>query len=141
MESCRVAILNHPSSRSLYSFSLLSKLQRRTGWHLVRARLVRGSIRRAVARFDQAVAHKIRLDFVAAYIGEHVAVDLNARAEHLAALLDHLLTLHRVVDDVAVLVGQIVFAEDGTDTLAPATGGFQVSDYFRFIHISVLLLC
>jgi hypothetical protein len=69
-----------------------------------------------------------------------MAVDLNARAQHLPAFFDHFLSLQGVVNDVAIFERQIVFAEHGADTLAPAAGWFQISDNFRFIHKSDSLL-
>src|SRR6185503_3282098 len=68
-------------------------------------------------------------------IRQHAAVDLDARTEHLAALLDHLLALGRIVNDVAILVGQIVLAQDGAHALAPAAAWFEVSDNLRFVHV------
>jgi hypothetical protein len=60
----------------------------------------------------------------------------------LTAFFDHFLALSGIIDDVAILIGQIVFAHDGADALAPAARGFQVSDDIRFIHNQKLtLLC
>jgi len=36
--------------------------------------------------------------------------------------------------DVAILKGQVVFAEDGADALAPAAARFQIGNNFRFVH-------
>ena len=60
--------------------------------------------------------------------------EADARAEHLAALLNHFLALQRVVDDVAVFEGQVVLAHDGAHALAPAAARFQVSNNFWFVH-------
>ena len=76
-------------------------------------------------------------DFFAADVGQHVSVDLDAGAEHLAAFLDHFLALHRVVDDVPVFKRQVVFAHDGADSLAPTAGGLQIGDDFWLFHNSV----
>lgn len=106
----------------------------------VRARLVGRCIRLSIIGMRQAIGEQICLYFFAANIRKHVPVHINARTEHLTAFFDHLLPLDRIVDDVPIFVGKIVFAEHGADTLAPATGRFQVSYNFRFIHKSVALL-
>ena len=110
------------------------KLQWAALRHLMRARLIRRRVGFAIHRLHQALGEHIDFDFLPADIGQHVAIDFHARAQHLAALLDHLLPLHGIVDDVAVLERQIVFAHDGAHALAPAAGGFQVSNNFRFVH-------
>ena len=104
--------------------------------HLVRARLICGSIRSALGRLDETVGQKIGLDFFPADIWQHVAIDLDARAEHLAAFLDHFLALSGIVDDVAVFERQIVFTHNGAHALAPAASWFQISYNFRFVHSS-----
>ena len=78
--------------------------------------------------------------FLAADVSQHAPVHLDARAQHLPAFFDHLLPLHRVVNDVTVFERQVIFAEHGAHALAPPAGRFQVSDNFRFIHNSVRLL-
>jgi hypothetical protein len=80
------------------------------------------------------------LDFFAADVGEHLAVDFHARAQHLPALLNHFLTLQRVVDDVAVFERQIIFFQNGAHALTPAAGRFQVSDDFWFAHSFVKIV-
>lgn len=112
----------------------LPEVQRAVERHFVGAGLVRGRIRRAVIWRDDLVRQHPLFDFIAADVGQHVTVDLDARAQHLAALLDHLGALDRVVDDVAIFVGQIVFAEDGADAVAPAAGRLQVGNDFWFAH-------
>src|SRR5208283_2862735 len=62
------------------------------------------------------------------------AVNFNARTQHLAAFPDHFLALSRVIDDVSVFVGQVVFFEHGAHTVAPAAGRLQISDDFGFFH-------
>ena len=98
------------------------------------ARLVRGRIGFAIHRLDQTLGKHVNFDLLAADIGQHVAVDFDAWAEHLAALLNHLLALQGIVDNVAIFERQIVFAHDGADALAPAAGRFQVGNNFRFVH-------
>ena len=100
----------------------------------MRARLVRWGVRLALIAGDEAVREQIGFDFLAADVGEHAPVDLDAGTEHLAAFLDHFLALDGVVDDVTILEWQVVFAHDGADTLAPAAGRFQIGDDLRFIH-------
>src|SRR5882762_9838914 len=102
--------------------------------HFVGARLVGWGIRWTIGLAYNAFREQISLDFFAADIGKHFAIDLDTGTEHLAASFDHFLALDGVVDNVAVFVGKIVFAHDGTHTLAPATRRFQVSDNLRFIH-------
>jgi hypothetical protein len=113
---------------------LAFELQRRALRHFVRAWLVRRGIGFAIDGLNQAFGKHVDFDFLAADVGQHVAIDLNARAEHLAAFLDHFLALDGVVDDVAIFEGQVVFAHDGAHALAPAARRFQVSNDFRFIH-------
>src|SRR5947208_1830259 len=105
-----------------------------SGRHFVSARLIGGSIGCALSRLNQTIGKQIGFDFLATDIGQHMAVDFHAGTEHLAALFDHLLTLHRVVDDVPIFILKVIFAHDGADTLAPATGWFEVSDDLWFIH-------
>lgn len=103
----------------------------------MRTGLVRRRIGLPVDRLHEPLGQHIRFHFLAADVRQHVAVDFHAWAQHLAAFLDHLLALHRIIDDVAVLVRQIVFAHDGAHALAPAAGGFQIGNNFRFIHKKV----
>ena len=124
--------------RKLSILASVPKLQRRSLRHFVRARLICGRVGGALILLHEIIGDKIGFDFLSADVWQHAAINLDARTEHLAAFLDHFLALGGIVDDVAVLVGQIVFAHDGADALAPAAARFQVSDYFRFIHKSEL---
>lgn len=99
------------------------------------AGLVGGRVGLAFGVADQIVGEQIGFHFVAADVRQHFAVYFHAGTEHLAAFFNHFLALDGVVDDVAVFKGQIVFAHDGADTLAPAAGGLQVGDNFWLIHI------
>ena len=110
------------------------ELQGRALRRFVRTRLVRRRIGFAIDWLHDALGQHVGFNFFAADVGEHVAIDLDTRAKHLAAFLDHLLALGGVVDDVAVFEGQIIFAHDGAHALAPAAGGFQISNNFRFVH-------
>src|ERR1035437_2098524 len=110
------------------------KIQRRALRHFVGARLVDRRVGCAVVGRHDFVRENPRFDFLAADVGQHLAVDLDARAQHLAALLDHFLALQRVVDDVAVLERQVVFAQHGADALAPAADRFQIGNNFWFVH-------
>lgn len=101
----------------------------------MRAGLVDGRIRRPVIGRDDVVGEHPSFHFFAADVGEHVAVDLDARAEHLTAFLDHFLPLQRVVDDVAIFVREVIFLQHSADSHAPATGRFQIGDDFRLAHI------
>jgi len=102
--------------------------------HFMGARLIRWGVGGAFIGRDKIIGQQESFNLFPAHIRQHPTVDLNARAEHLSALFDHLLALHGVIDDIPIFIGQIVLAHDGTDTLAPATGRFQVGDDFRFIH-------
>ena len=93
--------------------------------------------RNVVLRHDVVREHP-GFDFLAADISEHLAVDLDARAQHLAALLDHFLALQRIVDDVAVFVRQVIFFEHGADALAPAAGRFQIGNNLWFCHGNIM---
>ena len=110
------------------------EIQRRTLRHFVGAGLVDRRVGRAVVGRHDFVREHPGFDFLAADVGQHLAVDLDARAQHLAALLDHFLALQRVVDDVAVLERQVVFAQHGADALAPAAGWFQIGNNFWLVH-------
>jgi len=54
-----------------------------------------------IVRLHDLVRQYPRFDFLAADVGEHLAVDFDARTEHLTALFNHFLALGQVVDDVA----------------------------------------
>jgi hypothetical protein len=110
------------------------EIQRRTLRHFVGTGLVDRRVGREIVLRHDIVREHPGLDFLAADVGQHLAVDLDARAQHLAALLDHFLTLQRVVDDVAVFVRQVVFFEHGADALAPAAGRFQIGNNLWFVH-------
>ncbi|MDB6057904.1 MAG: hypothetical protein JWO95_1748 [Verrucomicrobiales bacterium] len=102
--------------------------------HFVSARLIDRSVWSALILLDETVGEQVGFDFLAADVGKHLAIDFNARAEHLAALFDHFLALVGIVDDVTIFERQFILAHDGADALAPATTRFQVSDNLRFLH-------
>jgi hypothetical protein len=102
--------------------------------HLVRARLVGWSVCAAAVGLDQTIGKQVSLDFLTADVREHLPVDLDTRAEHLAALLDHLLALEGIIDDITILKRQLVFAQNGTNALTPAAGGFEIGYNAWFIH-------
>jgi len=118
------------------SVGLMPELKRRSLRHLVRAWLVCGRICGALILLHEIIGDQISFDFLATDVRQHFAVNLDAGAEHLTAFFDHFLALGGLVDDISILVGEIVFAHDGADALAPAASRFQVSDDFRFIHKS-----
>ena len=123
------------AARTIQNFLVArSKIQRLAFRHFVGAWLVDRRVGRAVVGRHDVVRKHPGLDFLAADVGQHVTVDLDARAQHLAALLDHFLALQRVVDDVAVLERQVVFAQHGADALAPAAGRFQIGNNLWFVH-------
>ena len=102
--------------------------------HFVGAGLIDRRFRLAVIGADEPVGQQIGFHFLAADVGQHVTVDLDARAEHLTAFFDHLLTLRWIVDDIAILEGKFMFAEHGAHALAPTAGGLQVSNDLGLIH-------
>lgn len=103
-------------------------------------RLIGRRIRCALVLLHEIIGNQKSFHFLAADVGQHFAIDLDAWAKHLPALFNHLLTLDGIIDDVPVFVRQVVFTHDRAHALAPATGRFQVSDNFRFIHKSELTL-
>ena len=103
------------------------------------ARLVDWGVGLALVGINDIIRQQPGFDFFAADVGKHCAIDLDAGAEHLTAFFDHLLTLGRIVDNVAIFVRQVVFAQHGAHALAPATRWFQIGDNFRFIHSSKVM--
>ena len=86
-------------------------------------------------RLDELIVDQVILDFFAADIGEHFAVDLNTGRKGLATFRFHFPAKSRVLDDVFLGVRQIVFGEHGTNAGAPAAGGFQISSDLGRIHL------
>ena len=104
--------------------------------HFMGAGLICGGIGLAIGGLDQFVGEEIGFHFFSANVREHVTIDDHAGAEHLAAFFDHFLPLHGIVNDVAILEWQVIFAHDGADALAPAAGWFEISNNVWFIHRS-----
>jgi len=115
-------------------FLLPTELQWSSFRHFVSARLIGRGIGSAVRGLNQAVSQKKSFDFFTADVWQHAAIDLDAWAKHLAAFLNHFLALHRVINDIAVLEGKLIFTQDGAHTLAPATARFQIGNNLWFIH-------
>ena len=99
--------------------------------HFVGARLVDRRVVAHVVGSDDAILQHPCFDLFPADIGQHVTVDLDARAEHLPRTFNHYGALRGVIDDIAIFEGKLVLLHDGADALAPTTGGFEVGDYFR----------
>ncbi len=125
-----------PRGQNRDRFGLTAEAHRERLGHFVGARLIDGRVGRAGVRGNDVVGEHEGFDFFTADVGQHASVDFHAGAQHLAALFNHFLALRRVVDDVAVFKREVVFAQHGTNTIAPATGGLQVSDNLRFFHRS-----
>ena len=123
------------SRLAIESQDLAAELERGSLGHFMSARLVGRGVSGTIAGLNQSIGEQVSLNFLATDIRQHAAIDFNAGAEHLAAFFDHFLSLNRIVNDIAVFVGQFVFAHDSPDALAPATRGFQVSNDLWFIHI------
>src|SRR3954470_15382944 len=75
------------------------------------------------ARFPNEISgEQISLYFFPTNVRKHVTLHFDAGTQHLPALLDHFLALHRIIDDVTIFVRQVVFAHDSAHALAPAAG-------------------
>ncbi len=85
---------------------------------------------------DKVIVDQVLLDFLAADIREHAPVDFNARRQRLSAFRLHLPTKRRILDDVLLGVGKIVFGENRAHTGAPAAIGLQISDNFGRLHLA-----
>jgi hypothetical protein len=102
--------------------------------HFMGAGLVDRRIGRAIVLSHDVIGQHPGFNFFTADVREHLSVDLDARAQHLPAFLNHFLSLQRVVDDIAVFVRQIVLAQYGANALAPTARRFQISDNLWFGH-------
>src|SRR6059036_1343416 len=107
---------------------------------MIFTRAIGGRVRGRGARLHVAILDEPRFDFVTADVGHDLAVDVERRLQRLAAFLDHLLVIDRVVDDVAVFVGEVVFLQYRTHAVAPATRRLHVSYDFWLIHNRVITL-
>ena len=85
---------------------------------------VRRHIGLGIARSDKAIAEQIVLNLFPAHVSQHCAVDLDARRQRLAGLLDHFRVLIRVIDDVAVFVFETILLHDRPNAHTPAAGRF-----------------
>ena len=101
---------------------------------LVRACRVGGDIGRSIARFDKFVLDEIMFDFLAADVGEHVAVDYDTRRKRLPTFGFHFPAEGRVLNNIFLGVGQVVFGQNSANTGAPATIGFQICGNFGLLH-------
>src|SRR6185436_7243337 len=110
---------------------LAAKVQSLCLRHLMRTRLICRSIRGEIGCADELIGQEVGLNLFTTHVGQHVAVNFHTGTKHLTALFDHFLTLHRIVDDIAIFKCEVVLAHDGTHALAPATGRFQISDNLR----------
>jgi hypothetical protein len=72
--------------------------------------------------------------FLAADVCQHLSIYFYAWGKLLAAFLDHLQTLTRIIPNVPVLKWEAVFSQNGTDTLTPTAMRFQISNDFWFFH-------
>jgi len=100
----------------------------------VRARRVRRRVGWLIGGLHETVCEEVFFDLFARDIGQHHAVNLDARGEALAGLLDHLGIVRRDINDIHVFEGEAVFAHDGADAVAPAAAGFEVG--LDFEHAS-----
>jgi len=77
--------------------------------YLVRTRRVGWNVGCGIACFDEFVLDEITFDFFAADVRQHLAVNLDTRRKRLPTLGFHFPAERRVLDDVFLSVGQIVF--------------------------------
>jgi hypothetical protein len=71
--------------------NLAPEIERARLRHFVGARLIDWRVGWDRVRGNQLICQHISFDLFAADIGQHLAIDLDTRAEHLAAFLNHLL--------------------------------------------------
>jgi hypothetical protein len=90
---------------------------------LVRARRIGRNVGGGIACFDEFVLDEITFDFFATDVGKHAAIDLDTRRKRLPTFRFHFPAKGRVLNDVFLGVGQIVFGKNRADTGAPATIG------------------
>jgi hypothetical protein len=88
---------------------------------------------RVVFRNDRIADHPL-FQFFAADVCQHLSIDFYARGKLLAAFLDHLQALPRIVPDIPIFERKVVFSENGTDTLAPTAVRFEIRYNFWFFH-------
>ena len=88
---------------------------------------------RVVLRNDPVADHP-RFQFFAADVCQHLSIYFYARGKFLAAFLNHLQALPRIIPDITILERKVIFPENGTDTLAPTAVRFEVRYNFRFFH-------
>src|SRR5262245_7558417 len=89
--------------------------------YLVWTRRVSRNLCRGIARFDEFVLDEVTFDFFAADVRQHLAVDLDTRRKRLPAFGLHFPAERRVLNDVFLAVGQIVFGQNSANASAPAT--------------------
>ena len=93
---------------------------------VVRATRVGRGVDGSVGRFHEGVAEQVIFDLFAGDVGEHHAIDLDARRKRLAGLLHHLGVIRAIVDDVDVLERQVVLPENRTDAIGSAAGRLEI---------------
>jgi hypothetical protein len=118
-----------------YELEIELNVARLLGVLLVGARCVERHTGIGVARLDDFIVDQIRFDFLTADIGQHLAVNFDARRKRLATFRFHFPTKRWVLDNILLGIRQIVFCEHGTNAGAPAASGFQVSSNLRRIHL------
>ena len=115
-----------------------SRFHGQTGGHggvfFIAAAAVGGDAGGGSGHSCQLIGQEVRFDFIATDIGQHLAIDDDARAEGLAAFLFHFPAKGWVFDDVFFFEWELVFAEHGAYALAPAAVSFKVGGDGRLIH-------
>jgi hypothetical protein len=101
---------------------------------LVRAWRVGGDIGGSIACLDEFVLDEITFDLFAADVGKYVVVDYDTRRKRLPTLGFHFPAESRVLNNILLGVGQVVFGQNSANTGAPATIGFQIRGNFWLLH-------
>ena len=86
---------------------------------LIGAGSVQRDVRLALALAHEATLKKVRLELFSRDVGEHLAIHFHARTQRLTALLLHLPAESRILDNVFLCVGKVVFGQHGAHTGAP----------------------
>jgi hypothetical protein len=113
---------------------LIFELHRLRLRHLVRARLIGRRVGLGGGVAHHVVGQQPRFHFVAAHVGQHIAVDFHARLQHLAAALDHFGAVLGIVDHVFFVPIEVVLAQHRPHAFAPAASGLEVTSNVWFIH-------
>jgi len=82
------------------------------------------NIDRRVVLVGDPILDEPAFEFLAADVRQHLSIYFHAWGKFLAAFLDHLQTLARIIPDVPVLIRKVILPQNGTDTLTPTAMRF-----------------